>query len=507
MKIRKIVLFLLFVFNYTVNHAQIPDGSIAPDFEVVDIFGETHHLYTYLDEGKTVIIEIAATWCSPCWSYAQLGSLESAYQIMGSNGLDNIVVLFVEGEPENGIDQLHGIVGSSGNPYADLTHGNWTEIIHYPIINSSAIADLYDISYYPTIFKICPNEKIVTELDQVPVSNIIDDVLNTDCMTPTINHDMAILRYKGTESVCENTTIKAPIEIINLGQSMSSPSTIEVSTPSGIVAVDTVSGLLPSFERKVIQFDAIELNDATELNFRLHNELDDCLENNFLDQSFQIAPKAMGETLQLTLQTDAYGFETYWEIRNVDGTVFYTGGNTEVGIQNGGPPYVNAPYAEGALENLTEVVYTLYLSPNDCYELVMVDDYGDGICCEYGDGFYEVTDGMGNTLISGGLFSDYIIHSFAVEEGNATSTDNTVPVPVICYPNPASAMITLDQIPTESEPLSLEIYNLMGQPVHQQMIATNQITLSTIDYPKGIYLVYLISKKGNPIYTQKVTIQ
>jgi serine/threonine protein kinase HipA of HipAB toxin-antitoxin module len=41
----------------TVSSAQLPDGSIAPDFTATDIDGVEHNLYDLLDEGKKVILE------------------------------------------------------------------------------------------------------------------------------------------------------------------------------------------------------------------------------------------------------------------------------------------------------------------------------------------------------------------------------------------------------------------------------------------------------------------
>ena len=45
--------------------AQLPNGSIAPDFTATDISGTEHNLYDLLDQGYKVIVDFSATWCGP----------------------------------------------------------------------------------------------------------------------------------------------------------------------------------------------------------------------------------------------------------------------------------------------------------------------------------------------------------------------------------------------------------------------------------------------------------
>ena len=68
--------------------AQKPNQNVlAPDFTVTDSHGESHSLYAdYLDQGKTVLIEIFYTTCPPCNSIAPL--MEPFYQEWGAGEYD-----------------------------------------------------------------------------------------------------------------------------------------------------------------------------------------------------------------------------------------------------------------------------------------------------------------------------------------------------------------------------------------------------------------------------------
>ncbi|MBK9193545.1 MAG: redoxin domain-containing protein [Flavobacteriales bacterium] len=79
----------------TAAMAQLPDGSICPDFTGTDLNGVTHNLYDYLDQGYTVVVDVSATWCGPCWNYHNTGALEDLYTTYGpGTAADKVMVLF-----------------------------------------------------------------------------------------------------------------------------------------------------------------------------------------------------------------------------------------------------------------------------------------------------------------------------------------------------------------------------------------------------------------------------
>lgn len=132
--------------------AQIPDGSIAPDFTATDINGVEHNLYDILAEGKSVVIDFGATWCSPCWSYHQDGDLHEYMDLYGPEGTDESMVFMVESDVETTLDDLMGNTPSS--------LGDWITGTNYPIIDKASIRALYNVYQYPTIMIICPDRKI-----------------------------------------------------------------------------------------------------------------------------------------------------------------------------------------------------------------------------------------------------------------------------------------------------------------------------------------------------------
>ncbi|HIP36360.1 MAG TPA: gliding motility-associated C-terminal domain-containing protein, partial [Crocinitomix sp.] len=109
-----------------------------------------------------------------------------------------------------------------------------------------------------------------------------------------------------------------------------------------------------------------------------------------------------GNGVTLTINTDCWGYEVYWEIVDASSNVVSSGGNIGTTIPPGGGQTAAAGDA-GAYGNEITVIETACLSPG-CYDLVVYDDYGDGMgggsgCTTVGS--YTLTeDGTGNTLVN-----------------------------------------------------------------------------------------------------------
>lgn len=111
-----------------------------------------------------------------------------------------------------------------------------------------------------------------------------------------------------------------------------------------------------------------------------------------------------GEQYIVNILTDNYPGETSWTIENsVSGTVVATS-----------PAYTTA--------STQQTPDTVCLALDSCYTFTINDSYGDGICCAYGNGAYDVLDPLGTTIASGGAFA-------ATETSSAFCTTASSPCP------------------------------------------------------------------------------
>ena len=89
--------------------------------------------------------------------------------------------------------------------------------------------------------------------------------------------------------------------------------------------------------------------------------------------------------LYIEILTDNYPSETSWQLVNQNGVV------------------VESINSGDLTSSATNYSWSVCVNSNECYDFIIYDTYGDGICCSYGSGSYTLTYG-GAIVASGGAF-------------------------------------------------------------------------------------------------------
>lgn len=187
-------------------------------------------------------------------------------------------------------------------------------------------------------------------------------------------------------------------------------------------------------------------------------------------------------TVNITLTFDNYPEETSWAILQ--------GGST---IASGG---TYGSQADGSTLNLSECI------DDGCYEFVIYDSYGDGICCSYGNGSYLVQNGVGQTLASGASFGSSETTSFCVSGGVRTSTapGTSAAAPAVpldkefsVYPNPTNGVLNLSYRAQEDAQVELSVVDALGRVVFNEnrmmQGGHNDLALRLKHLPAGSYML------------------
>ncbi len=493
---KRIVLFAAFLAFAFSAKAQLADGSVAPDFTATDINGVEHNLYDLLNEGKTVILDISATWCPPCWSYHNSGALDQLYECYGEEGSDNVVVFMVEGDPGTTFGDLEG-TGSN-------TLGDWITGTPYPIIESPDIADSYEITYWPTIYRICPGDKTVYELGQAGTQAAKDAVLNTDCTPAVRAKDAALTCSSSSGEVCPGN-VSLAVGLFNSGSEMLTSATVRAMVNGEVVAEEAWTGSLGLYEETDVMLPGVDVTQETDVTFEVEFADDEHMENNDSHAHVEVAPgieteEGTMETITIELETDNYGNETYWVVMDDAGTMIAEGGNAGVGLTNTGVGAGNPPSDPGAYGNNEVVSVEVDVPADGCYNVIFTDYWGDGMCCTYGDGYYRVLNSLGEAIIEGGQFgarSDNPFFKSTLVSNEEIIVANSFEV----FPNPTAGNTTVQFGLINAARVTVEVTNALGQVVYADNMgnlpAGQHMHIVNMDaFQAGVYLVNLKTDLG-----------
>ena len=445
--------------------AQMPDGSIAPNFSLVDINGTTHVLYDYLDADKAAIIDFSAVWCSPCWNYHNTGALETAYTTWGPSGTNELQVFWIEGD-EATLAQLQG---------ASPSVGNWTTGVNFPQFltiapNGTSVVSNYEIGYFPTIYVVCP-DRVIVEAGQVNAT-----ALKARCDAcpafPTTTNDAKMFSVKSPITSSCSADVTPQVVIQNYG-SANLTSLVITSKVDGVAVGSpyTWNGNLGQFE-----VATVTLPQMTGIADGAHTFTAECsLPNTVADENTANDTKtsnfsvfSSGANVLVKVVTDNYPSEISWKI-------FLQGTSTVVAQKDDFTTGTNNTY-----------VCLDYI----CYTFTIYDEYGDGILSP---GYAQITfDGQTLVNILGTSYTtsksvDFCVTHSSIGEEAAVSA-------LSVYPNPFSTSTNIEVTLSESQDVMINVYNMIGEVVYQVPQGQLQAGSHTFQFDagqlnSGIYIV------------------
>lgn len=277
------------------------------------------------------------------------------------------------------------------------------------------------------------------------------------------------------------------------------------------------TGALNTFESTTIPLPSLFIEDLMDtencLSITVHQpngNIDQDLNNNSICRTFQSAPASTSAIIKLELKTDDFGFDIYWEVTDEFDNIIASGGNETVAENGGGTQMAQAsdPGAYGNNENITKYIEL----PNEgCYTFTILDDFGDGLCCQYGFGFFYLEDESGNVIFSGSEFSGEQKSPFSYSIYTTVNENTAIHTSLKLFPNPVTKgklFFEIDFIETESLTIELFSSNLRKQYQATETISPLGTFQGNIDvslFPSGVYFLKLTTKKGS--ISKKVIVQ
>lgn len=359
--------------------------------------------------------------------------------------------------------------------HQDNNYGCFT----HPKPNSCGTVDEMFENYMDYTDDACMNVFTVNQVDRfnAVLSNSPrrKELLTSNALSPvaipSLDAEIQLNDVCAVSDNCKKASTK--VRLINKGSSAITSAIISIND-DGYVYTKNWTGNLAPFKETLIDIALSGVKETNSLSANItsiNNTTDNITANNAdaTTYKFGINDSFNVKKIKLDLQLDRYGTETTWSLKDNNGNVLYSGG-----------PYED--YADAASAPLKTFIFDLNYS--DCYKFEILDSEKDGICCDYGNGYYKLST-TDNTIVLKNSSFDGGSDSYGF---NLRFISDTVGIE---YNPLKNGEIILTKINDNSV---YKIYNMVGQLLLTAPLYSNVINVSTL--PAGIYLLSLEDNSG-----------
>lgn len=298
----------------------------------------------------------------------------------------------------------------------------------------------------------------------------------------TNENDAMVSQVIVPEIVCGNV-VEPKVIIENRGNEMLTSLQIECSINEGTIETYQWSGNLAPLMREPVELSAmsfiLEANNTVNIEISMPNGMEDENPDNNTGSAEFVPAVTTSLTIHLEFKTDNSGYETSWKLFDNAGTMLFSGSG----------------YANNTVYN-----ETFEIEEGVCYAFVMYDSYGDGMCCNHGNGYYKLTDSEGVIIKEGGEFLVSETSEFnAILTAIGDKQQNSV---LRIYPNPAHDQVN---VVSNSTIESVSVVSITGQLLQRVVVNNTYVNINTAALKAGMYFIQIETEAG--LTTRRLVIE
>lgn len=325
-----------------------------------------------------------------------------------------------------------------------------------------------------------PDKQLKHWLD--PIGTGVETLNGFDPNQPLYTTDVQLYRIVSpSRSSCHTEGINPAIMIKNKGSDTLKNVTVYCLLDGNELHNIQWQGELATNEKDTIFFPQRLLSEGS-YSFKAYTGLPNNAsdENHLNDTLFVQFNHKYGVPVELVIKTDHFGFETTWQLKSSqDNNVLYSGG----------PYHDDMEYTE-----------KFCLSGESEYTFTIFDSEGDGICCDYGHGFYTLSNMMNDEILGeGGEFNSLDSCQFFLP---LAITDKMNKKNINVFPNPASSILTIQS--GNDNLKSLSLFDVYGRKMYEKKCSGDKESLNVSAIAGGIYILQIHTIKAK--YNYKIWI-
>ena len=287
------------------------------------------------------------------------------------------------------------------------------------------------------------------------------------------NLNASILDVTSDDFICTSNELKPKVIIKNTGAQAITALEFEYNVNNGTTQTYSWTGNINTFGSTIIDLPdfsfTVEPTNTLSVNITSinGNSTDDNAADNNQSVSFnKTTNEGQGTNYVVTIVQDRYGSETTWIITDESDNI----------IQSGGP------YSNLSANGTQTHTHNVTINTSGCYKFFVLDSYGDGMCCSYGNGSYQMAQADGTIVLQGdGNFGSQVKQSFSIDATN--TVDDAFFQNLRIYPNPSTGIFNI----SGAKDMDVAVFDMLGNQIINKRLNEENTQLSLKNLAKGLY--------------------